>query len=72
MLQEGRVCQWELVREDYAKHVAEISNIVYSTWDKLHYDGGSCFLSGSLTDSSCSIGKCIPFFEDERLYLCCC
>ncbi|OBT63917.1 hypothetical protein VE03_05992 [Pseudogymnoascus sp. 23342-1-I1] len=25
------------------------------TWDQLHYDGGSCFLSGSLTDSACSI-----------------
>ncbi|KFY18938.1 hypothetical protein V493_08242 [Pseudogymnoascus sp. VKM F-4281 (FW-2241)] len=31
------------------------------TWDQLHYDGGSCFLSGSLTDSGCSmaaLGEC--------------
>ncbi|KFY70175.1 hypothetical protein V499_09396 [Pseudogymnoascus sp. VKM F-103] len=30
------------------------------TWDQLHYDGGSCFLSGSLTDSSCSIAALGP------------
>jgi hypothetical protein len=63
MLQEGRVCQWKLVRENYAKHVAKMANIVRSTWDQLHYDGGSCFLSGSLTDSSCSIGECILFLK---------
>ncbi|KFX85775.1 hypothetical protein V495_01802 [Pseudogymnoascus sp. VKM F-4514 (FW-929)] len=31
------------------------------TWDQLHYDGGSCFLSGSLTDDRCTIaalGEC--------------
>lgn len=69
MLQEGRVYRWQLVSENYAKNVAEMANNVYSTWDQLHYDGGSCFLSGSLTDSACSIGECIQFFNDVRFYM---
>ncbi|KFY35257.1 hypothetical protein V494_06073 [Pseudogymnoascus sp. VKM F-4513 (FW-928)] len=31
------------------------------TWDKLHFEGGSCFLSGTLTDKRCSaasLGDC--------------
>ena len=66
------MCRWQLVSENYAKKVAKIANIVCSTWDQLHYDGGSCFLSGSLTDSNCSIGKCISFFDGKGLCMRCC
>lgn len=57
MLQEGRVCRWQLVSGNCAKKVSEMADIVRSTWDQLHYDDGSCFLSGTLTDDRCTVGK---------------
>lgn len=39
-------------------------NMMCSTWDKLVWNGGSCFVSGTLTDDKCTAGEYIsvPYY----------
>jgi hypothetical protein len=39
--------------------------IYISTWDKLIWDGGSCYVNGYFTDDNCTIGVYYPRIKDN-------